>query len=140
MRIPKTKIWIKYFLKSFIWLVLPLCIFGNIQSCSSYKEAGKHLTPYSVSVRGYYRSDGTYVRPHNRRPPGSVIHDAPYERKRMYMGLLFFVCLIGGGSSIIVYTKMSVGEIKKYHKAIQDNENRRREEEKKTRQNDSRIN
>lgn len=139
MKISKTKIWIKYFFKSFIWLILPLCIFGNIQSCSSYKEAGKHLTPYSVNVRGYYRSDGTYVRPHNRRPPGSVKHDAPYERKRMYMGILFFICLIGGGSSIIVYIEMSIGEIDKYRKGIQDKENRRGEE-KKTSQNYSRIN
>lgn len=52
-----------------------------------YIEAGQHLTPYSVSVRGYYRSDGTYVRPHSRRPPGGAIHDVPYESKR-------FLCMI----------------------------------------------
>jgi hypothetical protein len=48
----------------------------------TYIEAGRHLTPYSVSVRGYYRRDGTYVGPYHRRPPGGVPHDAPFESTR----------------------------------------------------------
>ncbi len=51
-------------------------------SLMAYLEAGRHLTPASVSVSGYYRRDGTYVRPYNRRPPGGVTHDAPYLRTR----------------------------------------------------------
>ena len=51
-------------------------------SLDSYRDAGRHLTPASVSVSGYYRRDGTYVRPYHRRPPCGVAHDAPYERKR----------------------------------------------------------
>lgn len=37
------------------------------------------VTPSSVRVSGYYRSDGTYVNSYSRRPPGSVAHDDPFE-------------------------------------------------------------
>jgi hypothetical protein len=60
--------------------VLGLAIF--CYSLEVYGEAGRHLTPASVSVSGYHRRDGTYVRPYHRRPPGGVAHDAPYERTR----------------------------------------------------------
>lgn len=33
------------------------------------------LTPYSVSVNGYHRKDGTYANSYNRRPPGSLDRD-----------------------------------------------------------------
>ena len=62
-----------------ISLLLPLvglAIF--LPSLRAYLEAGRHLTPASVSVSGYFRRDGTYVRPYYRRPPGGVAHDAPY--------------------------------------------------------------
>jgi hypothetical protein len=71
--------------------VLGLAIF--LASLLEYREAGRHLTPASVSVSGYYRRDGTYVGSYNRRPPGGVAHDAPYERKRslcqggMFLGI-----------------------------------------------------
>lgn len=60
-----------------------------------WEEAGSHLTPYSVSVRGYYSQDGTYVRPHHRRPPGSVEHDRPYESQRIIgtWMMIFGLCL-----------------------------------------------
>ena len=61
---------------------------------SAFCQASANLTPYSVSVRGYYRSDGTYVSPHSRRPPGSVAHDAPYESTRS-LCLLGMVACIG---------------------------------------------
>jgi hypothetical protein len=48
------------------------------------------VTPASVSVSGYYRSDGTYVDSYNRRPPGSVAHDSPFETAE-WLGF-FFVC------------------------------------------------
>lgn len=137
MKIPKVIIWTKFFFKSFIWLILPLCILGNIKSCSSYNEAGKHLTPYSVSVSGYYRSDGVYVSSYNRRPPGSVKHDEPYESKRTYMSVLFIVCLIGGGGSILAYASMSFSEIERQRKIIEDIENKKREEDRQFLINDT---
>jgi len=117
----KLKIWAKYFIKSYIWIILPICVFFNFKICSSYIEAGKYLTPYSVNVSGYYRSDGTYVRPHNRRPPGSVKHDAPYESKRIGLTLLFIICLIAKGSSVIIYIKMSIAEIERQKRKINEN-------------------
>lgn len=48
------------------------------------------VTPSSVFVSGYYRSDGTYVGSYNRRPPGSVPHDSPFETAE-WLGF-FFVC------------------------------------------------
>jgi hypothetical protein len=41
--------------------------------------AQDNLTPASVFVRAYTRSDGTRVSSYYRRPPGSVPHDQPYE-------------------------------------------------------------
>lgn len=68
-------------------------------------EAGTHLTPYSVSVSGYYRKDGSYVRPHKRRPPGSVEKDAPWKRERFLMGTLFLGSIaLGLGSLFYTYT------------------------------------
>lgn len=51
-------------------------------SYAAYREAGKHLTPASVHVSGYHHRDGSYVSAYNRRPPGGVAHDAPYESRR----------------------------------------------------------
>jgi len=104
------KIWFKNFFKSYIWLIFPLTFLGGIASCESYIEAGTHLTDASVSVRGYYRTDGTYVRPYKRRPPGGAEHDKPYESKRTLMGFLFFACLAGGCGSIFFYVAMSKEE------------------------------
>jgi hypothetical protein len=125
------KIWIKYFFKSFVWLILPLCLFGSFKSCSEYIEAGQQLTPYSVDVQGYYRSDGTYIRPHSRRPHGGVAHDAPYKRKRFYMSILFVVSSIGGIGSILAYTSMSNAEINRQQKIIEDAERVKRQIERK---------
>ncbi|MCK4338827.1 MAG: hypothetical protein KAW87_02410 [Candidatus Cloacimonetes bacterium] len=73
-----------------IHILLPISIIIFIISLHFYTEAGKHLTPYSVHVRGYYRRDGTYVSSHYRRPPGSVAHDAPYESTRNVCKTFFF--------------------------------------------------
>jgi hypothetical protein len=113
MKFQILKICIKKIFKSFIWLILPLSIYGDIQSCSSFKEAGEHLTPYSVSVRGYYRRNGTYVSSYNRRPPGSVSHDAPYKEKRFNMGLLFIICLSSGIGSIFLYRFLIIIDLDK---------------------------
>jgi hypothetical protein len=43
---------------------LSLDILGNVQEADAY-----------VSVKGYYRSDGTYVRPHVRSTPNALKYD-----------------------------------------------------------------
>jgi hypothetical protein len=70
--------------------------------------ASNNITPRSVHVSGYTRRDGTRVRAYNRRPPGSVAHDAPYET-------------LGGFSSIgiiigVILAGLSIKEIKESHK------------------------
>lgn len=108
------KIWLKNIFKSYVWLIFPLTFWGGISSCESYIEAGTHLTEASVSVRGYYRKDGTYVRPYNRRPPGGAKHDKPYESKRLFMGFIFFACLAGGCGSIFYYVSMCKEEANEF--------------------------
>ncbi len=71
----------------FTWF--PAGLLGDTVGIGTFAYAQWNLTPYSVSVRGYHRSDGTYVRAHRRRPPGSVEHDEPYEFLRIFSVLLF---------------------------------------------------
>lgn len=49
-----------------------------VLSMAFYMDGVSSLTPYSVSVDGYTRSDGTQVDEYNRRPPGSVKKDQQY--------------------------------------------------------------
>jgi hypothetical protein len=60
----------------FTWF--PAGLLGSIVGIFIFLYAQSNLTPYSVHVSGYYRSNGTYVNPYTRRPPGSVNHDEPY--------------------------------------------------------------
>lgn len=92
-------------------MILPICIFGGVESCSNYNEAKEHLTPYSVSVSGYYRSDGTYIKPYKRRPKGGVAHDKPYINKMSRMRLYFLVCLFVGGWSIWFFSTISINRV-----------------------------
>lgn len=130
----------KNFIKSYIWILLPLCIYGSIYSCSEYIEAGTHLTPYSVSVSGYYRKDGTYIRPYNRRPPGGVNHDAPYENLRFWMGSLFVLSVIVGIVNTFYFYSNTTDEIRAYERAIEDAENKKRAEEKEKHKNHILVN
>ena len=57
-------------------------------------EAGRHLTPASVHVSGYYRRDGTYINSYHRRPAGGVHHDAPYESSRSWYSFGMFVGVV----------------------------------------------
>ncbi len=114
---------IRVFFFSFIWVTIPASIFFIPNMYEARIEAGKHLTPYSVSVSGYYRKDGTYVRPHNRRPPGSVEHDAPYlaTRRRLFWGITGLVLLsFGSAGGVVIF---SIKEIKNrkfyFHEYIQ---------------------
>lgn len=88
-------------LKKRLFISLVLVILGTLvfwKSLSAYKEAGTHLTPASVSVSGYTRRDGTYVRPYNRRPSGGAIHDRPYESAMFLYSVLM---LISGGLVVL---------------------------------------
>jgi hypothetical protein len=86
-------------------LLIPVWVSFFALCLSTYAEAGKHLTPYSVEVSGYTRRDGTYVRPYQRRPPGGAQHDKPYEEKRTlcFLGMVIsFVFIIIHLRSIIL--------------------------------------
>lgn len=67
--------------------------------------AGEQLTPRSVHVSGYTRSDGTEVSSYNRRPPGGAQHDASYEMLQ-YVTIVLFV-------GIIVYLIKSISAFNK---------------------------
>lgn len=125
------KIWLKNIFKSYLWLIFPIALLGGISSCETYIEAGTHLTKASVSVRGYYRKDGTYIRSYHRRPPGGVIHDEPYESKRSMMEFLFFISLVGGCGSIIYYIGMSKDDVNKIIRENEKEQERKRMENKK---------
>lgn len=56
-----------------------LATIGVVVFTAVFLFARSGITPASVSVRGYTRSDGTYVNSYSRRPPGAVAHDAPFE-------------------------------------------------------------
>jgi len=103
MLVKKTKIWFDSFIKTYVWLIVPICIFGNFKSCKNYIEDGEYLTPYSISVNGYYRNDGTYINSYKRRPPGGVKHDAPYEKERFYSSILFLVFTAGNLISLYIF-------------------------------------
>lgn len=98
-------------IKSGILILLPLSISILFISTAIYLETGQRLTPFSVKVKGYYRSGGTYVQPHTRRPPGGAIHDVPYESKR---SLCIVFILIGSGMlcySIYSFAKLNKKEL-----------------------------
>jgi hypothetical protein len=79
-------------------LFLPILI---IISCAFlFAYAQSNITPKSVHVSGYTRKDGTRVKAYNRRPPGSVAHDAPYETLRTFSGIGIFVGAIMAGAAI----------------------------------------
>lgn len=93
---------------SLVLIALGALIFWK--SLAAYNEAKSHLTPASVSVSGYTRRDGTYVRPYNRRPPGGAIHDRPYEDA---MSLYSLLMVVGGGLVILPIGMMLRGKTQK---------------------------
>jgi len=109
--INKKQLFSKVIRKSYIWILIPIAFFGGFKSCSLYVEAGENLTPYSISVSGYYRQDGSYTKSYKRRPPGSVKRDAPWKRKRFFMGTLFFASLVIGVISIYKINEIWLSEI-----------------------------
>ena len=71
---------------------LPISFIVVLIGIALYSAGSAGMTPASVSVRGYTRSDGTYVRPYSRRPPGSVARDKPYVTQKN----IGFLLIIGG--------------------------------------------
>ena len=91
----------------FTWF--PAGLLGSIIGIFLFVHAQSNLTPYSVGVRGYYRSNGTYVSSYTRRPPGSVKHDDPYEGLRLFAG---FIVIAGtAASGISLYRIVKVPDI-----------------------------
>jgi hypothetical protein len=84
----------KYIIKKLIAVLIGLVWFFG--SCAICLTACDELTPFSVSVSGYYRSDGTYVRQHSRRPPGGAQHDKPYE----ILGFISFVSIVASAAFV----------------------------------------
>ena len=93
----KTERW-KIIIAHFVILVVGYCLLWV--GYDSYSEAGSQLTPASVHVSGYSRSDGTYVHEYYRRPPGGVAHDAPYQSEQSKYEVLMavggIITLFGG--------------------------------------------
>jgi len=115
----KIKILLYRFSKSKVYIILPICVVIILVSLYFYIEAGQHLTPYSVHVRGYYRSDGTYVSSYQRRPPGGVTHDKPYKSTRSLCTIVFILSVCVGGSSIYLFVKdKNVEIIENFRKEI----------------------
>ena len=103
---------IRLFYKSFLWLLIPIDLFLIPIMQETKSEAIAMLTPYSVQVEGYYRSDGTYVHPYNRRPPGSVDHDLPFEKteKRMFWGIFGLVTITT--ISLLLFSINALNEVR----------------------------
>ena len=128
---PKTRIWLSAFLKTFVWLIVPLCIFGFHNCYETYEEQEKFLTPFSVSVNSYDRGDGTQVDEHFRRPPGGAEHDKPYESKRGRMKLwMFLISAIGIASTSIFLFKGS-SDISEYKKDKEYKDRKKSEQNRK---------
>jgi len=66
-------------------------------SFSACAVARMNMTPASVSVSGYTRSDGTRVGSYSRRPPGSRSHDRLYE----LLSVIGFFGVLGGGYCLL---------------------------------------
>jgi hypothetical protein len=70
---------------------VPLFLLVLIGGFAGYQYAESNITPATVVVREYVKSDGTHVSGYNRRPPGSVPHDQPYE----YIQFSAFIAILG---------------------------------------------
>jgi hypothetical protein len=70
---------------------VPLFLLVLIGGYAGYQNAASNITPATVVFREYVKSDGTHVSGYNRRPPGSVPHDQPYE----YIQFSAFIAILG---------------------------------------------
>jgi hypothetical protein len=83
---------LKILLLHTVALVIGIVIFAL--SHTAHRAAGAHLTAASIHVSGYNRN-GYYISDYDRRPPGSVAHDAPFESSRsLYMATMVLgICI-----------------------------------------------
>jgi len=74
-------------LRFFLLVVLIQSLTGCIShygydDYSGVDSSNSYVAPGPVQVKGYYRKDGTYVRPHTRtRPDGIKSNNRSYRRK-----------------------------------------------------------
>jgi hypothetical protein len=94
-----------------IWLIIPLDFVLIPLLEQNISKAENELTPYSVDVSSYERSDGTFVESYTRRPPGSVEHDKPYERQISELTWSIYFLIIVGIVSLIAFLLLTVNEI-----------------------------
>lgn len=104
------------FLLTGSWLFAPIYFIVHPKIEANYDSLSKKLTPYSVDVRGYYRSDGTYVRPHSRRPPGSVKRDKPIKSEMSKVSTTMFIVSAGFYGSLAALLIGSIDTIKLHEK------------------------
>lgn len=83
------------FLVTGLWLFTPVYFISYPILSTEYNDLSKELTPSSVDVEGYHRSDGVYVRPYSRRPPGSVKKDRPIESEMSQISTFMTIVSIG---------------------------------------------
>lgn len=86
--------------------VLPVTICFFVLALNLYLFAKSEITSSSVSVSGYYRSDGTYVHSYHRRPPGSREHDRPYETLAFFSLAAILGSIVIGGITVYRYHKV----------------------------------
>ena len=70
-----------------------------------YIDAKSFITPQTVKVQGYFRGDGTYVRPHKRRPPYSIPRDRPYGKVMSNSLVVMFFCCIVVARQVYLITR-----------------------------------
>jgi hypothetical protein len=72
------------------WIAFPALTYAShshsssSHSSKSKKSKGSDSTK-TVHVKGYYRKDGTYVAPHDRRPPGTAEAGSSTTYRRNYV-------------------------------------------------------
>lgn len=114
----------RIFIISLLWLTIPTSylLLPALQEVTN--ETKSKLSPSSVSVRGYYRRDGTYVESHSRRRPGGVDHDKPYVEKLFLLFIVKSIIVLSSLASIRWFILTSYKEIKdvktKYQTFVED--------------------
>lgn len=116
----KRKLLFKNFIISFVWVTFPILLVFIPKINSEISNNKSLLTPYSVSVNGYTRSDGVVISSYSRRPPGSVKRDKPIEdlidKLEFTKKILYFLFIV----SVIIFIYLTDWEIKHIGKEFQE--------------------
>lgn len=107
------KLRFRTFTHSYIWLIIPLCLIVFTLSFQEYFDSKADLTPYSVHVNSYYRSDGTYVSDYYRRPPGGVLHDEPLKSTMFWTFISMILSVITPLLSVFIFISNVSNRIQK---------------------------